>query len=128
VIVVDTNVLVHLHLPGDARVAAEALMVSDSEWVAPALWRSEFRNALVTHLRRGGLTIDQALQIQGEAEDLMGGSEYDIDSGAVLRLAEGSGCSAHDCEYVALAKRLGCRLITRDKQVLQAFPEVATAL
>jgi predicted nucleic acid-binding protein len=128
VIVVDTNVLVHLHLSGDGRVAAEALLVSDPEWVAPALWRSEFRNALATQLRRGALTLDQALLVQAEAEGLMSGGEYDVDSDTVLRLADSSGCSAYDCEYVALAKRLGCRLVTRDEQVLRAFSDVATAL
>jgi predicted nucleic acid-binding protein len=128
VIVVDTNVLVHLHLSDEGRLAAEALLLSDSEWAAPVLWRSEFRNALATHLRGGVLTLDQALLVQGEAEDFMSGSEYDIDSDTVLKLAESSGCSAYDCEYVALAKRLGCRLVTRDKQVLRAFPDIASAL
>jgi predicted nucleic acid-binding protein len=128
VIVVDTNVLVHLHLSDDGRLAAEELLLSDSEWVAPALWRSEFRNALVTHLRRGVLSLDQALLVQAEAEDLMSGSEYDVDSDTVLRLAESSGCSAYDCEYVALAKSLGCRLVTGDKQVQSAFPDIASAL
>jgi predicted nucleic acid-binding protein len=128
VIVVDTNVLVHLHFSDEGRLAAEALLLSDSEWAAPVLWRSEFRNALATHLRGGVLTLDQALLVQGEAEDFMSGSEYDIDSDTVLKLAESSGCSAYDCEYVALAKRLGCRLVTRDKQVLRAFPDIASAL
>ena len=127
-IVVDANVLVHLHLPGKDRAVAEALLESDPDWVAPVLWRSEFRNALATHLRRAGLTLDQALRVQGEAEDLMSGGEYDVDSDAVLRLAEGSGCSAYDCEYIALAKKLGVRLVTRDEKVLCAFPDVATAL
>jgi predicted nucleic acid-binding protein len=128
VIVVDANVLVHLHLRGTGRAAAEALLEDDPDWVAPVLWRSEFRNALATHLRPGGLTLDQALRVQGEAEDLMSGGEYDVDSDAVLRLAEGSGCSAYDCEYVTLAKKLGIRLVTRDTQVLRAFPDIASAL
>ena len=58
----------------------------------------------------------------------MSGSEYDVDSYAVLRLAESSGCSAYDCEYVALAKELRVRLVTLDKQVLGAFPETSSAL
>jgi predicted nucleic acid-binding protein len=124
----STPTCLHLHLSDEGRLAAEALLLSDSEWAAPVLWRSEFRNALATHLRGGVLTLDQALLVQGEAEDFMSGSEYDIDSDTVLRLAESSGCSAYDCEYVALAKRLGCRLVTRDKQVLRAFPDIASAL
>jgi predicted nucleic acid-binding protein len=127
-IVVDANVLVHFYRPGEHTSAAVSLLQDDHDWVAPVLWRSEFRSTLATHVRRGGLTLNVALRIQDEAEDLMSGGEYDVDSDAVLRLAESSGCSAYDCEYVALAKRLGVRLVTRDKQVLSAFPEVATAL
>ena len=129
-IVVDTNVLVHLHLSDEGKdvASAEALLASDPDWVAPVLWRSEFRNALAMQLRCGSLTLGQALRSQEEAEDLMSGSEYDVDSGTVLRLAQTSGCSAYDCEYVALAKRLGARLVTLDDQILHAFPEVADRL
>jgi predicted nucleic acid-binding protein len=128
VIVVDANVLVHFYHFGEHTSAAASLLEEDPNWVAPVLWRSEFRNALVTHVRLGGLTLDLALRIQDEAEGLMSGGEYDVDSDAVLRLAESSGCSAYDCEYVALAQKLRVRLVTQDKQVLSAFPEVATAL
>jgi predicted nucleic acid-binding protein len=43
----------------------------------------------------------------------------------VLELTQRSLCSAYDCEYVALAVQLRTKLVTADKQVLQAFPEVA---
>jgi predicted nucleic acid-binding protein len=128
VIAVDANVILGLHLPGEDTPAARFLLQTDPDWIVPVLWRSEFRNALAKYVRRGGLALDEALRIQAEAEGLMRGGEYDVDSDTVLRLAESSGCSAYDCEYVALAKRLGCRLVTCDKQVLHAFPEVATAL
>jgi predicted nucleic acid-binding protein len=128
VIAVDANVILGLHLPGEDTSAAMSLLHTDPDWIVPVLWRSEFRNALAKYVRRGGLALDEALRIQAEAEGLMRGGEYDVDSDTVLRLAEISGCSAYDCEYVALAKRLGCRLATRDKQVLRGFPEIATAL
>lgn len=127
-IVVDANVLVRLLLPAEGSAAAEALLQSDPHWAAPVLWRSELRNTLITQLRRGRLALDQALKIQAEAEDLMRGGEYDVDSDTVLKLAAGSGCSSYDCEYVVLAKHLGVRLVTGDAQVLRAFPEVAVAL
>jgi len=46
-------------------------------------------------------------------------------SDLVLDLASASGCSAYDCEYVALARHLDVKLITTDKQILQSFPETA---
>ena len=63
-----------------------------------------------------------------EAEDLMAGSEYQIDSFSVLELVRDSECSAYDCEFVALALRLNTKLITMDGKVLRAFPNVAVSL
>jgi predicted nucleic acid-binding protein len=128
VIAVDANVLVCFFRPGEHTAAADSLLKSDPEWSAPVLWRSEFRNALARYVRCGDMTLDQALRIQDEAEALMSGAEYDVDSYSVLSLAQSSGCSAYDCEYVALAQKLGCRLVTMDEQILRAFPGVASAL
>ena len=127
-IVVDTNVLAYLFLPSQHTPAAESLLEQDPEWAAPVLWRSEFRNVLAGGVRRGDLALEEACRLQAEAEDHMSGNEYDVDSMRVLTLAHESGCSAYDCEYVALATTLGTRLVTRDKQVLRAFPGVAVAL
>ena len=45
-IVVDSNVLAYLYLPGEYTPAAEALLERDPDWASPILWRSEFRNIL----------------------------------------------------------------------------------
>ena len=127
-IVVDTNVLAYLYLPGEHTAAAEALFNHDPDWAAPVLWRSEFRNILAGYLRRGNMTFEQACAVQREAEDLLAGAEYDVDSLGVLELVRDSDCSAYDCEFVMLAKRLGTRLVTMDAKLLRAFPEAAVAL
>jgi predicted nucleic acid-binding protein len=121
-IVVDTNILAYLYLPGDFTEQAERLLAQDPEWVAPSLWRSEFRNILAGYMRRGTLTFDQAYATQREAEALLSANEYDIDSLAVLELVRTSECSAYDCEFVALAIKLGIRLATQDRKVLRNFP------
>jgi predicted nucleic acid-binding protein len=56
-IVVDSNVLAYLYLPGECTEAAEALLGNDPEWAAPILWRSEFRNILAGYLRRKSLSF-----------------------------------------------------------------------
>ena len=127
-IVVDSNVLLYLYLPGEYTANAEALLKQDPEWAAPVLWRSEFRNVLAGYLRRKALSFEQACALQEEAEDLMGGSEFELDSQAVLALVRDSDCSAYDCEFVALATQLGTKLVTMDKKVLRAFPKRAMAL
>lgn len=45
----------------------------------------------------------------------------------VLELAMRSGCTAYDCEFVAVAKELEATLVTSDRQVLAAFPETAVS-
>lgn len=127
-IVVDSNVLAYLYLPGDYTDAAEALLESDPNWSAPALWRSEFRNILAGYLRRGSLTFPQAYELQREAEDLMRGAEYEVDSLNVLELVRDSECSAYDCEFVALAIKLGTKLVTMDSKLLRSFPGIAVPL
>jgi predicted nucleic acid-binding protein len=128
VIVVDTNVLAYLYLPTEHTARAEALLQRDPDWAAPVLWRSEFRNILAGYMRRKALTFDEARAVQAEAEALMAGNEHDVDSQGVLELVLDSNCSAYDCEYAALAMRLGVRLVTMDAKLLKAFPKHAIPL
>ncbi len=127
-IVVDSNVLAYLYLPGDHTAGAEALLERDPEWAAPVLWRSEFRNILAGYMRRKTLSFDQACSLQSEAEDLLAGFEFEVDSRAVLELVRDSDCSAYDCEFIALAIKLDTKLVTVDKKLLRAFPKRAAAL
>lgn len=127
-IVVDSNIVAYLYLPGEYTAATEALLEIEPGWAAPILWRSEFHNFLAGFMRRGSLTSPQALGLQSEAEDLLGGAEYEVDSLGVLELVHDSECSAYDCEFVALAKRLGTKLVTLDGKLLRAFPGIAVAL
>ncbi|OGB08964.1 MAG: DNA-binding protein [Burkholderiales bacterium RIFCSPHIGHO2_12_FULL_61_11] len=127
-IVVDTNVLAYLYLPGDYTADAEALLERDADWAAPVLWRSELRNILAGYISRKMLTFEQALSVQDEAESLLSGSEFEVDSRAVLELVQSSDCSAYDCEFVALAIKLDTQLVTMDGKLLRAFPKSAVAL
>jgi predicted nucleic acid-binding protein len=127
-IVVDTNVLAYLYLPGDYTEAAERLLERDPGWNAPILWRSEFRNILAGYLRRGGLTFEQAYATQREAEALLYGAEHEADSKRVLDLVYRSDCTAYDCEFVAIAEEFGATLVTMDTKLLKAFPKIAKAL
>jgi predicted nucleic acid-binding protein len=128
VIVVDSNILAYLYLPGDHTEKAEALLERDADWAAPLLWRSEFLNILAGYLRRKTLMFESARDLQLEAESLMAGAEYEVDSRRVLELVRDSDCSAYDCEFVALAMTLGVKLVTMDAKLLKAFPKVAVAL
>ncbi len=127
-IVVDSNILAYLYLPGPFTAAAEAPMEHDPQWAAPVLWRSEFRNILTGYLRRGALDLDQACGLQREAESLLAETAFEVDSLSVFELVSQSDCAACDCEFVALARQLRTRLVTMDKKLLRAFPAHASAL
>jgi predicted nucleic acid-binding protein len=128
VIVVDTNIIAYLLIPGPWTEAAEDLLQSEPVWAAPPLWRSELRNILAGYLRRGTLSFEQTVALQSTAESLLAGHETSVDSRAVLELVRGSNCTAYDCEFVALARQSGSVFYTLDAKLLAAFPDTAKPL
>jgi len=128
VIVVDTNVIAYLLLGGEKTPRARSIFERDSKWAAPLLWRSEFRSVLAMFIRQRKLTSDKAMEFMNEAETLMQGEEYQVDSRRVIKLIDSSICSAYDCEFVALAQNLDIPLITSDKQIINEFPGTAISI
>ncbi len=124
-IVVDTNIIAYLLIVGENTGAAKQLVQKDPDWSAPILWRSEFRNVITTYVRNKYFNLSQALFIINKAEELMLNGEYQIKSKDVIILSSESGFSAYDCEYVALAKDTDLNLITTDKKLIKAFPQIA---
>ncbi len=127
-IVVDTNLIAYLWLPGEHTAQVERLMQTDPEWATPLLWRSEFRNILVEYIRLGYLSLELAVQLAEEAERFFTGREYSVPSSKVLAAAAVSGCSTYDCEFVVLAEDLNVALVTTDRQILRKFPKRAVAI
>ena len=127
-IVVDTNIISYLFIKGENTETVKKVLLKDSNWVAPILWRSEFRSVLSLYLRKEYLNMSQANYLIGEAESLMLGSEYRVISSEVLDMLLKTNLSAYDCEFVALAKELGTHLITNDKKILKEVPEIALSI
>ncbi len=124
-IVADTNTIAYLYLPTEQTDHVVSLLHKDPHWVAPLLWRSEFRNVLALHVRNNIIDLQTAMAMQSQAERQFADNEYTVNSMDVLTLASQSGCSAYDCEFVSLAKSLHLKLITGDKKLIQIFPEIA---
>ena len=127
-IVADASLIACLCIDGEETPLAESALEHDPEWVAPVLWRSEFRNTLAEYLRQELMVMQAALVSLHMAEEAIAGREYAVDSRKVLELAARSKCAAYDCEYAALAVELDVPLVTTDKQVLRAFPKTAVSL
>ncbi len=122
-IVADANLLIYLYVRSGALTdTADEVYRRDAEWAAPYLWRSEFRNALARMVRKKQITLTEARTVIADAETLLNPHEYLVASDDVLDLAVRSGCTAYDCEYVALAHALDVVMVTEDRDVLAAFP------
>ncbi|MGH8469452.1 MAG: type II toxin-antitoxin system VapC family toxin [Gammaproteobacteria bacterium] len=124
-IVVDTNLLAYLLLPTAHTVQADAVLLKDPDWVAPALIHSEFRNVLLGAVRRKEIEANDARVLLDRATEVITVPDGGVDGQAILSLALESGCSAYDCEFAWLARALRVPFVTADRQVLGAFPNTA---
>lgn len=129
-IVADTNLIAYVLINSAQTALAEAILEKDGDWHAPPLWRHEFRNILATYVRTNRLALPVALCHMTNAEALIVTDESGeaADTEEILRLAKISGCSGYDCEFVALAKRIGAPLVSGDKRLIAAFPETVIAI
>jgi predicted nucleic acid-binding protein len=111
-IVADANLIVALVLKSDASAKATAVWAKDREWIAPLIWESEARNAVLKFVRAGVLTRatgeDALTQMAARVEG------YSVGARAVLRLAMDNGLTAYDAEYAALAERFGISAVSLD--------------
>lgn len=122
-IVVDTNIVAYAWLKTTRNRDALFLLEHESEWHAPLLWRSEFRNVILGEVRRKRLSEAAAGEIIRSAERWFSDREHLPSSERVFQLAIESGCTAYDCEFVVVAEQLGVPLVTADNALLKAFPQ-----
>jgi predicted nucleic acid-binding protein len=125
VIVADTSLIATLLIPTAANALAEAVLRKDSQWMAPLLWRYEFRNALVTQSRFKGLRLEKAASLFEHAERVIIEPYIEVEPAVILRLALTRKLSAYDAEFVAIAHALALKLVTLDRGILRAVPEIA---
>jgi predicted nucleic acid-binding protein len=123
-IVVDVNILLYSYFPSDYTNEVDSLFKKDPDWMAPPLWRSEFRNVVARYIR-SGLAYEQVFEIVDLVEQFMDGNEIPVTSREVMPLVNESGCTAYDCEYVAAALKRSVPLITFDRELLRKFPGIA---
>jgi len=124
-IVVDTNILAYLYLPGDQTDEVKNLLKADPDWAAPMLWRSELMNILCTYMRVKGLPLSSCLEIFELADELMNERTFVTSPLKVLEVAERTGCSGYDSEFLALAEELQSKLVTYDTGLLSRAATVA---
>ncbi len=110
-LVVDASVVVA------ASFAATGLQsLGDEELVAPTLMWSEARSALHERSCRGQISVQDGRVAHTELERcLVEPRDHDELGAEAWRVADELGwAKTYDAEYVALARLLGCRLVTLD--------------
>jgi predicted nucleic acid-binding protein len=125
--VIDTNVVAYLLLGTEAFVnESRACFEHVAAPLAPAHWEAELTNVVWMAVRADVLPAAEGPVRLGLARRL--GIESvataTLCQGALLRAIE-SGVSAYDTLFVELAARSACPLLTFDKTVLKAFPDIA---
>jgi predicted nucleic acid-binding protein len=126
-VVIDTNVVAYLLLGTESFVdEARACFKTVSNPVAPGHWEAELTNVLWMAVRSGivppeegpvRLSLARRLGIESV-------TTATLCQGALLR-SIASGISVYDTLFVELAARTECPLLTFDKAVIKAFPDVA---
>lgn len=125
--VVDTNVIAYLLLGTETFVDEARLCFEQvATPLAPAHWEAELTNVVWMATRAGVLAPSDGPVRLGLARRL--GIESvataTLCQGALLRSID-SGVTVYDTLFVELAARTACPLVTFDKAVLKAFPELA---
>ncbi len=124
-IVADTNLIVYLLIEGDRTDEVDAFYAREPDWSAPLLWRSEFANVLSTYLRTARLDFSVCLELMEAAEAIFGEATFSIPASRILDVSRRTGLSGYDSEFVALAEDLGVPIVTYDRKILSACPELA---
>ena len=127
-IVVDTNLIVYLHLKGEHTSLVRKVLDIDPDWRSPRLWRTEYINVLWLHVRHSRITQVEALDLMRVAMEQLEGCEVPVDDVQALLTAIESGITAYDARFVVAARTLGTKLVTGDRALVKACPDVAVHL
>ena len=125
--VIDTNVVAYLLLGTEAFVdEARGCFENVSDPIAPAHWEAELTNVIWMATRTGVLPREEGLARLGLARRLgiQSVPTATLSQGAFLR-SVASAIPVYDTLFVELAARTTTPLLTFDKAVLRAFPDLA---
>jgi len=129
--VVDASVALKWYLPEDDSEKAKAFYkyaMSNGAIAAPDFLLIEFTNSLWTHIKKGRLRKEQAIDILNEFREiaLTRLAAQEISSSA-LDIAEAINCSIYDAAYLAAAEILDCPLVTADAKLFNCCAQSAFA-
>ena len=127
-IVADANLLIHYVCGTECSGLARQVRDKDPDWISPAIWRAEVLNSLYVMQRSGLLDLPRALAAYSNASAATRSDNREEAPALVLATAKATGLTAYDALYVILAREKGIALVTEDRQILRACPDVAVSM
>jgi predicted nucleic acid-binding protein len=127
-LLVDTNVVAYLLIEGDHTQAAQQLRRRDPDWRSEAFLLVEFTNVLASSVATKRMTLGLAGNFLGKAVALFDGKLRSMPPASVLAAAVRHGVSAYDARFLALAEAIGLPVVTEDKKLRDAAPNLTQSL
>ncbi len=127
-IVIDANILIYSLIESEQTFRVHQLRERDADWRTAPLCLHEVLNVLTTFQRNKRLTLTQCQQLLGHAQRFMEQAQVQIDLNHAISLAAQYKLTGYDAQYVALAQMLDLPLITEDRKLRQAVPQIACSL
>ena len=128
-ILVDANIVVYLLLKSDKTEIARQLFEQSSRWVSESFMPIELTSAFITAVRIKEITekqaafyLEQALELFPSI-NLLKANHY-----RAMEMAMKYKVSAYDARYLVIARELDTRLVTNDKPLRKAAPELTMSL
>lgn len=127
-IVADASVAIKWYVRESDSEIAQRILAAPETIHAPSLLRLELANGLWKHWRRKLVAADQVEEAVASLERTVACWHDDAAlAEAALKLTLALDHPIYDCVYIALAQRLGAALVTADRRILAAAPDVAVA-
>jgi len=125
---VDANILAYYFIESPFTELAHQVFAKDKEWMVPPLWQHEFISILFKIARQGSQSEADLLTIWENVNALVEGNEKEVDIQQAFHLAIQHHVSSYDAQYLVLAQMLDIPLVTEDRKLRQAAPDLTISM
>ena len=123
-LVVDSSVAAKWLVAEEHSGSAHRVLDQGNELHAPHFFLLEMHNIICKWIRRGDISRGKGSRMRGAVREL----PLEIHASGPLvdpayAIANRTGRSLYDCLYIALAERLGCRVVTADRRLYDGLAD-----